>query len=130
MLSDTTAVAAAFEGSALSGRSVAKLAVPSTDDVAFALPCESSEVLSAWRSARDLLSRTGRWPVVVVAWNGPDELFMRFPFDHGSGGDTSVAGIVRRANELDAAAVIADLAALDDRWNAYEFLEPFELPNT
>jgi hypothetical protein len=130
MLSDPASVAAALDGSALSGRAVTILPVPSTDDVAFAVACEVSEVLSAWRSARDLVSRTGRWPVVAVAWNGLDELFIRFPFDNGSGADTSVAGIVSRADRLDPVDVLADLAAQDDRWDAYEYLEPFEIPNT
>ena len=57
-------------------------------------------------------------------------MFNRFPFDHGAGTDTSIRGILERADAIDPADVIAELAARDARWDPYEHLVTFELEST
>ena len=40
------------------------------DELAFALECDTDEVLPAWEAARSVLTATGRWPLVVHEWDG------------------------------------------------------------
>lgn len=123
VLNDPDAVAVLLRNSTLAGRPVRSIPVPGGAEPALTIPCGPDEVLAAWQCARAVLEQTERWPVV-----GCDvDLFNRFPYDHGAGGDTSVRGILARADKIDAGEVIADLARADDAGSAYDQLEPFEL---
>ena len=132
MIRDPEALAQLLEGSVLGERPVTAIPVPGGEEPAFAVDCVYDEVLAAWQAGRAVVDRSGRWPVVVAGWFGgvDAEVFNRFPFDHGAGGDTSISGILRRAEGIDPADVIAELAANDARWDAYDHLVSFELPST
>lgn len=131
-MSDADEVAGLLRGSILEGRTVSSISIPGEPNPALTIPCRPDEVLPAWRCVRDVLEQTGRWPVVAAGWAGPvgPDLFNRFPFDHGAGGDTSVRGIVARADTIDPREVIADLARGDDEWDVSDHLESFELVGT
>ena len=118
-------------GTMLEGRPVAQIPVPGVDHDALSIACSPSEVLAAWTAARSVLDDAARWPVVAAAWGGDvdEQLFNRFPFDHGAGDDVSILGIVQRAAALDVSEVFARLAERDAEWDGYEQL-PFELPST
>jgi hypothetical protein len=126
VLNDPDAVGVLLRDSILGGRPVRSIPVPGGAEQALTIACGPDEVLMAWQSARAVLEQTERWP--VVGW-GVD-LFNRFPFDHGTGGDTSVGGILDRADRMDAGEIIADLASADDADYAYDELEPYELMST
>ncbi|MGH9225887.1 MAG: DUF4253 domain-containing protein [Acidimicrobiales bacterium] len=77
MLYDAGKVAAALAGTVLGGRPVVEIPMLQADDIAFGIECGSDEVLAAWEAARAALPVTGRWPLVVWAWegfSGPDWL--------------------------------------------------------
>ena len=132
MPSSPDEVADLLRGSVLDGRPVASISIPGEQEQALAVPCGAEEVLLAWRCVRRALERTQRWPVVVAGWGGPlgPDLFSRFPYDHGAGGETSVKAIVARAENIQSDDVFADWARVDDEWDASEYLESFELRHT
>lgn len=132
MLNSPEEVADLLQGSVLDGRLARSISIPGEQDLAIAVSCDPDGVLAAWQCLRDVLDQTERWPVVVAGWDGPigSDEFSRFPFDHGAGGDTSVQGILARAEMIDSNDVLADLARIDDARDPFEDLEPFELSRT
>ena len=88
--------------------------VQDTGDGAMALlvDVQANEMLDLWSSARAVVDRTGRWPVLCersLAHDGG--LFSRFYFDEGArGGDSSPAAVLSRAESIDFDARVEELA--------------------
>ncbi|HEY7068910.1 MAG TPA: DUF4253 domain-containing protein [Acidimicrobiales bacterium] len=77
MIDEATGVEALLQGTALAGRPVERAAYvgpdwaprpPVADDPVLFVRCEPDEIASAWRAARSVVDRTGRWPVVTAGW--------------------------------------------------------------
>jgi hypothetical protein len=61
-------------GTILGGREILEVPVERTDDVALVIGIEEDELDAAWRSARALVDRTGRWPIQCGMDEEPDFL--------------------------------------------------------
>lgn len=91
MIQEVEQLRDALMGSMLAGREVASVPVLDTGVLAFAVPIKSSEVEAAWRSAREIVPKTGLWPIASTFWSADDlpfrdkvleqDFFSRFYFE-------------------------------------------------
>lgn len=104
-------------GTPLADREMVVLDVPASLP-AIAIMIGATEVLDAWRIARDRLEVTGRWPIALTTWQGAgawakqlhdEKLFDRWYYQQGSGtGDVSPAALVRAVEDVDVEAFVRD----------------------
>ncbi|MCE9593213.1 MAG: DUF4253 domain-containing protein [Planctomycetes bacterium] len=122
MISKLAELAHIVSGTPLEGREALTLPVLDTDELAFAVSIDPTGVDDAWRVARGLVERTGRWPVVVSCFGADvgswadqlaeQDLFSRFFYeDHADGGDVSPRALLAAADHVDVDAYIEQLAS-------------------
>lgn len=96
MLNSADEMRRAFRGTVLEAREVRMVRVADTGLVGFEIDVADDEICAAWRVARDLVERTGRWPLAT--------------FEHGAvvydrglcrdGQDPSPSAVIARAQDL------------------------------
>ncbi|MCK6446815.1 MAG: DUF4253 domain-containing protein [Planctomycetes bacterium] len=101
-------------------RPIEALRVLDGDELAFAVEVQVDELEDAWREARGLLERTGRWPVVTTSFSDrttwierlrEDDPFSRFYFEQADpGADVSPRAILARADRVDVERFLEQLA--------------------
>lgn len=79
-----------------------EIEIPECDESAIAVRVNPCNALDSWKIARQLLSETGRWPVITISWSGSgdsfqdqlinDDIFMRSPYQ-GEGYDGNRLGL-------------------------------------
>lgn len=79
-----------IEGGSMGRSETCLLDIPDCGQAAIALRTSASTLLDDWKAMRDLVGKTGRWPIVTIGWGqGEDdwaqamrsaELFMREPY--------------------------------------------------
>lgn len=126
MITSANDLASALSGTALANRTIIDLPILDTGQSAYALEIKPTEVESAWRVGHDVISRTGRAPLIVTCWGGRlpatgwenilrnEELFDRWPYEQStntSAANHSPAAILEAADEVDVAAFLEQLAA-------------------
>jgi hypothetical protein len=106
-----------FDRIGLGGRRTHVSAVPG-GSTALVAEIKPDEFLDVWRRVRELVDETGRWPLVTWAQGWEDfasgYVFSRDQFiysdrNNGLSGDTSVAGLIARAGNLEMSSVLNGL---------------------
>lgn len=131
--------AALLQGTPLQSLPWLVVPVPDSDERAWVANVPVAERRASWQAARDLVARTGRWPIVTTLWSGPagagdegrlsDELFMRSPYAQGaSRDDLSPRSFIADSQAIAPAAFLAALAeggpAMEDEPQADTELDP------
>jgi hypothetical protein len=104
-------------GTALAGRTQCSLPVLDTDEVTLAVEVSPEELFEVWSIARQLVEKTGRWPVVTVYWGNEsaswseklegEDFFNRFGYANPpSDSDVSPGAILARSAKADALAFL------------------------
>lgn len=96
MLNSADEMGNAFRGTVLEAREVRTVRVPETGLVGFEIDVADDEVHAAWRVARDLVERTGRWPLATLH-NGAAVYDRSF---YADGQDPSPSAVIARAQDL------------------------------
>lgn len=102
MVEDVGELRALLAGTALGGAPVRRIPVLETPETAFEFELSLDGLLDGWQAARDLLERTGRWPVAVANWGHP-HWFNRFPYRRMGEDDRDLSprAVLERAAGLD-----------------------------
>ena len=92
----------ALDGGLLAGRDVRELSTES--GFAYAVEISSAELRTAWKQARALVQRLGRWPVATMGWNGPvdERVFSRFTYGDEDNSPRAICDRARRLTREDA----------------------------
>ena len=77
MLSTTEELEQLLRGSFLEKAEIRQLKIDESDQFAFALKVNCSQVIEAWELLKAYLPQTRRYPIVIEGW-GADDLFSRF----------------------------------------------------
>lgn len=103
-----------------------ELSVPGTRQKAYAFEVFVPDTETTWKTARTLVSRTGRWPIISTLWNAKqgfvqrvedEDIFSRFYFEEApNSGDVRPASIIERSHGVDASVFAATLRADFDAW--------------
>lgn len=82
-----------LQGTAFAERTIVELPILDSPEKAYALAVGIDEMEDLWRTARGLLPRTGRWPLITSSWAGTSpelhdtlinaDLFCRFSYQYG-----------------------------------------------
>lgn len=62
MITDADALAVCLRGTPLEGRELTTYRLDETGEVLFSVDVGEEELVPTWSAARDVVSRTGRWP--------------------------------------------------------------------
>jgi hypothetical protein len=100
----------ALHSTSLSGRQVLSLAIPTTDELAYAVPIDGPEVRAAWVVLRERIDVLGRWPCAICDWSARAD--GRFEFALGPGEEMHAPGgsvaVLAEARRLKGEQVIAE----------------------
>lgn len=148
MIDSTDELRAILEGTPLAGREVVAIEVPASrggggpttpvdPPVVLAVRIEPHELMAAWTVARELLDRTGRWPVANCSFDfeldDSSELgaivdnLDRVEYAFELAGDTDPASIIERSRQVDVDAVFDRLSGAAD-W--LEVPDPAGVPDS
>lgn len=112
-----------LQGSSLHGHRWHRVQVPDSDEIAWATSIPVATRKSSWDSARAIVERTGRWPVVTTLWGDAnsepepeslaEDLFSRFHYGEGPArDDVTPRSYIATSQGVD---VVDFLAELSDR---------------
>lgn len=109
-----------LSGTVLEGKEIVSLNVPDTSENVYALETSIEEMEHHWKTARSLVSKTGRWPVITTTWRQQSsnfketlleqDFFSRAPYENSPNtDDVSPAAILDRAKSVDVEAFVQQL---------------------
>jgi hypothetical protein len=129
MIDSTETLAQLLSATPLAGRRVARLPIPESPATALAIQISPGELEPAWRTARDLLDTTGRWPLAVHCppegrdWQtqlAEAQFFNRFFFEEAENTqDISPEGLLAAAEKADLPAFLGRIEAQQAEWNGF-----------
>jgi hypothetical protein len=111
MIDSVQSFAQHFVGTPLAGRRLFELPILETPEKAYAVEAPLGDMVELWRTARELVAQTGRWPVITTWWsNGGlsgsearcgEDLFSRFYFEEAPNAeDVSPRALVAAADSI------------------------------